>query len=348
MTAVRDVGDGVRKVAAVRTRGLNRVRLVTLVLLVMLAALFITALAVGSVFISPGNVLGALFGEAPRRATYIVNEVRLPRALTGALAGLAFGLSGGVFQNLVRNPLASPDVIGITMGASAAAVVCILGLGLTGVAVSGGAFIGALATASLIYVLAWRRGVTGYRLVLVGIGIAAVLSSVVSYMITRADVKDAQQALTWLTGSLTARTWIDVTPVAIILAVVAPLVLVLAQSLKAIQFGDDVATGLGVAVERRRLGLILCGVALAAAATAAAGPVAFVAFVSGPIARRLIRGHTSALVPSALVGAVVLIGSDLVAQHLLGNTVLPVGVVTGVLGAPYLLWLMATRSGRAG
>ncbi|WP_083753827.1 FecCD family ABC transporter permease [Actinosynnema sp. ALI-1.44] len=344
MTAIQDA----RTVAAVRTRGLNRVRLVTIILVLVLAALFIAALALGSVFVSPGNVLGALFGDAPRRAAYIVNEVRLPRALTGVLAGLAFGLSGGMFQSMVRNPLASPDVIGITMGASAAAVVCILGFGLTGVAVSGGAFAGALATAILIYVLAWRRGVSGYRLVLIGIGVAAVLSSVVSYMITRADVKDAQQALIWLTGSLTARTWIDVTPIAVILAVVAPLVLVLSKSLKALQFGDDVAKGLGVSVEQRRLSLMLCGVALAAAATAAAGPVAFVAFVSGPIARRLVHGHSSALVPSALVGAVVLLGSDLIAQHLLGGTVLPVGVVTGVLGAPYLLWLMATRSGRAG
>ena len=338
----------VQTVAAVRTRGLVRVRLVALVLLVVLAALFVTALAVGSVFIAPVDVLSALVGDAPRRANYIVNEVRLPRALTGVLAGLAFGLSGGVFQSMVRNPLASPDVIGITMGASAAAVVCILALGMTGIAVSAGAFVGALGTALLIYALAWRRGVSGYRLVLTGIGVAAVLSSVVSYMITRADVKEAQSALVWLTGSLTARTWTDVTPLAIILAVVVPLVLLLARSLLALQFGDDVATALGVSVERRRLALILCAVALAAAATAAAGPVAFVAFVSGPIARRLVRGHAASLVPAALVGAVVLVGSDLVAQYVLGSAVvggagLPVGVVTGVIGAPYLLWLMATR-----
>ncbi|GAB3893191.1 iron chelate uptake ABC transporter family permease subunit [Kibdelosporangium lantanae] len=338
----------VQTVAAVRTRGLARVRRVTVALVVVLAALFVTALAVGSVVIPPGDVLGALFGDAPRRASYIVNEVRLPRTLTGILAGSAFGLSGGVFQSMVRNPLASPDVIGITMGASAAAVVCILALGMTGIAVSAGAFVGALGTALLIYVLAWRRGVSGYRLVLIGIGVAAVLSSVVSYMITRADVKEAQSALVWLTGSLTARTWTDVTPLAVILAVVVPLVLLLARSLLALQFGDDVATGLGVSVERRRLALILCAVALAAAATAAAGPVAFVAFVSGPIARRLVHGHAASLVPAALVGAVVLVGSDLIAQYVLGSAVvggagLPVGVVTGVIGAPYLLWLMATR-----
>ncbi|GAB3440183.1 FecCD family ABC transporter permease [Actinophytocola sediminis] len=351
MTVVEE-RSAVARVASVRRRGLRRGRTVGIALAVLAAALVITALSVGTVAISPDEVLRALAGSGTRRAEYIVNEVRAPRALTGALAGAAFGISGAVFQGLIRNPLASPDIIGITMGASAAAVVAIVVFGATGAPVSVSAFCGALGTAVLIYLLAWRRGMNGYRLVLVGIAVAAVLSSVVSYLMTRAQVRDAQQALVWLTGSLTARTWTDVVPLAIALLVLLPTALVLASGMRPLQFGDDAATGLGVRVERHRLGLIVTAVALAAAATAAAGPVAFVAFVSAPIARALTRGNGPALLPAALVGAVVLVGSDLVAQHVLvlfGIVALPVGVVTGVLGAPYLLWLMATtnRTGRA-
>ncbi|MGB3439745.1 MAG: iron chelate uptake ABC transporter family permease subunit [Actinophytocola sp.] len=341
------------RVAAVRRHGLRRVFLVGAVLAVVAVALVITALSVGSVAIAPDDVVTALFGQGTRRAEYIVTEVRAPRALTGALAGVAFGISGAIFQGLVRNPLASPDIIGITMGASAAAVIAIVVFDAVGAPVSISAFAGALGTAALIYGLAWRRGVSGYRLVLIGIGVAAVLSSVVSYLMTRAQVRDAHQALVWLTGSLTARTWTDVGPLALAVLVLVPVAVVLAAGMRPLQFGDDTATGLGVRVERHRLGLIVTAVALAAAATAAAGPVAFVAFVSAPIARRLTHGNGSVLVPAALVGAVVLVGSDLVAQHVLelvGIVPLPVGVVTGVLGAPYLLWLMATanRMGRAG
>jgi iron complex transport system permease protein len=337
----------VARVASVRRRGLLRGWVVGGLLAVLAAALVVTALSVGSVAIAPDDVLRALFGSGTRRAEYIVGEVRAPRALTGALAGIAFGISGAIFQGLVRNPLASPDIIGITMGASAAAVVAIIVFGAVGAPVSVSAFCGALGTAALIYVLAWRRGMSGYRLVLVGIAVAAVLSSVVSYLMTRAQVKDAQQALVWLTGSLTARTWNDVGPLAVAVVVLVPLAVLLASGMRPLQFGDDAATGLGVRVERHRLGLIVVAVALAAAATAAAGPVAFVAFVSAPIARGLTRGNGPALVPAALVGAVVLVGSDLVAQHvlaLLGIVALPVGVVTGVLGAPYLLWLMSTSN----
>lgn len=352
MTAVLDERNAVRRVASVRRRGIRRGRTVGLVLAALASGLVLLELSLGSVTLPPDDVLAALFGTATPQAEYIVGEVRAPRALTGALAGAAFGLSGAIFQGLVRNPLASPDIIGITMGASAAAVVAIVVFGATGAPVSVSAFCGALGTATLIYVLAWRRGMSGYRLVLVGIAVAAVLSSVVSYLMTRAQVRDAQQALVWLTGSLTARTWTDVAPLAVAVVVLVPLAVLLASGLRPLQFGDDAATGLGVRVERHRLGLIVVAVALAAAATAAAGPVAFVAFVSAPIARALVNGNGPALVPAAFTGAVVLVGSDLVAQHVLelvGIVALPVGVVTGVLGAPYLLWLMSTtnRTGRA-
>ncbi|MQA79731.1 MAG: iron chelate uptake ABC transporter family permease subunit [Streptosporangiales bacterium] len=319
-----------------------RSRTVVLALTGIVLALLAVALLAGSVSVTVTDVWLAFLGRGAPSVEYIVREVREPRALTGVLAGAAFGLSGGIFQSLIRNPLASPDILGITMGASVAAVMCLLVVGGSGVAVTVSALCGAFGTAFLIYLLAWRRGVSGHRLVIVGIGVSAVLSSVVSYVMTRSQVRDAQQALVWLTGSLAARTWTDVRPLVLALVVLVPAALVLAAALRPLQFGDETARGLGVGVERSRLGLVLVAVALAAFATAAAGPVAFVAFMSAPVARRLVGRGGPALVPAALVGAVVLLGSDLVAQRVLGAVTLPVGVVTGVLGAPYLLWLVAT------
>ncbi|MFY1638098.1 FecCD family ABC transporter permease [Solwaraspora sp. WMMB335] len=333
-----------------RHRGRRRFTVVTATLAVGVVVLFGTALAVGAVAIPPTDVVDALFGDSSRRNEFIVTEVRLPRVLTGLLAGAAFGISGAIFQTLVRNPLASPDIIGITMGASAAAVVCIVVVGVVGVVVSVSAFAGALGTAALIYLLAWRDGVSGYRLVLVGIGVAAVLASVVSYLMSRAEITSAQQALVWLTGSLNARSWAHVRPVALAMAVLAPLAFILSRGLDLLRLGDATAAGLGARVERLRLAILLTGVGLAAAATAAAGPVPFVAFVAAPIARRLVRDRGPALLPAALTGAVVMVVADLSAQHLIGAVQFPVGVVTGIVGAPYLLWLLATanREGRGG
>lgn len=339
-----------RTVRDSRRRGQARTIAVSVVLAVVVAALFTTAVAVGAVTIALPDVVEALFGESSRRNEFIVTEVRLPRVLTGLLCGAAFGLSGAIFQSLVRNPLASPDIIGITMGASAAAVVCIVVFGVVGALVSVSAFAGALGTAVAIYLLAWRDGVSGYRLVLVGIGVAAVLASAVSYLMSRAEITSAQQALVWLTGSLNARSWAHVQPIALAMLVLVPLALGLSRGLDVLRLGDATATGLGARVERLRLAVLLIGVGLAAAATAAAGPVPFVAFVAAPIARRLVRDRGPALLPAALTGAVIMVAADLTAQHLLGSGQFPVGVVTGIVGAPYLLWLLATtnREGRGG
>ncbi|PXY33208.1 iron ABC transporter [Prauserella sp. PE36] len=335
-----------------RTRRRKRSR--TTVVSLMLAAAGFLALCVsvslGDVTIPLPDVVRALFGGDGDGMSYIVRELRLPRALVAVLAGAALGLSGAIFQSLVRNPLASPDIIGITGGASAAAVVALLLIGLRGFAVSLAAFAGALATAAAIYVLTWRKGVTGYRLVLVGVAMGAMLTSIVSYCLTRADVYDAREALVWLTGSLNAKTWTTVQILGLSLALIVPLALLAGRWLLPLELGDDTAQALGVPLERARMGLIVTAVALAAAATAAVGPVAFVAFVSGPIARRLAGGPGIALVPSALVGALVMTVSDLVAQHAFASVQFPVGVVTAIVGAPYLLWLLAVtnRVGRGG
>ncbi|MGL4177055.1 MAG: FecCD family ABC transporter permease [Dermatophilaceae bacterium] len=341
------------RVGAGRTTGRRRSLLVGCGLGVAVATLFVVSLAVGDFPIPVGDVLAALAGSATSDAGFIVLELRLPRALTGLAVGLAFGLSGAVLQALARNPLASPDIIGITAGASTAAVLVItsgsvIGVGvLSSVGVPASALAGGLLTAAVVHRLARRGGsVPPYRLVLVGIGVGAMLTSATSYLLTRADITDAARATVWLTGSLNGRTWADAWPAVAAVLVLLPVILALARPLRALQLGEQAAAGLGVPVERTRRLLVLVSVAAASVATAAAGPVAFVAFVAAPVARRLI-GTPLTLLPAALVGAVVVLASDLLARLLFAPTELPVGVVTGVVGAPYLLWLLA-RAQRTG
>ena len=262
------------------------------------------------------------------------------------LVGVAFGISGAIFQSIARNPLASPDIIGIDAGASAAAVFCIVVVHASAALTATGALLGALVAALAIYVLAWKGGVSPYRLILVGIGIAAMLTAVTQYLLTRAEIFEAQRAVVWLTGSLNGRSWSHVRTIGIAVVLLVPVVGALAGRLRVMQLGDDAAKGLGVPVERSRLTLVIVAVALAAMATAAAGPIVFVAFVAAPIARRMTRSPL-AIGVSALVGALIMLLSDLVARRSFAPTELPVGVITGIVGAPYLLWLLA-RSNRLG
>jgi iron complex transport system permease protein len=328
----------------------SRVRsaVVVAVLSAVTFAVFCVSISVGDFPVPLRDVLPAVFGHGNSETDFIVRTLRLPRALAAVLVGAAFGMAGSVFQLLARNPLASPDIIGITSGASASAVFMIVIVGAGTTAVSAGALAGALLTAVAIYGLAYKRGVSSYRLVLVGVGIAGVLNAVTSYLLTRAEIFDAQRATVWLTGSLNGRSWDQLRPLTWSMLVLCPALVVLARPLGALQMGDDAARGLGVRVERSKAGLVLVAVALCAVATSTAGPVAFVAFLAGPIARRLIGGGRLAMLPAALVGALLLLGADLIARRAFAPTELPVGVVTGILGAPYLLWLLARTNGRGG
>lgn len=350
MTAtLAPTGLGAATVRGNRLQLRRRVTLVSGALVIGLVVMFGLSMAIGDFPISLGEVLASLTGRGEAATDFIVLELRLPRVLTGMVVGICFGLSGAIFQSMMRNPLASPDIIGITHGASASAVIAILMLGLSGFMVSLFAFVGALLAAILMYALSWRQGVAGYRLVLVGIGVAAVLTSVINYLMTRADVLDAQGALLWLTGSLNGATTAKMVPLLALVAVLVPLTLLAGVWLSGLQLGDDAAMSLGVRVERSRLLLILFGVGLASVATAAAGPIGFVAFVSGPIARRLTQGTGIALVPAGLVGALVVCVADFAGQHLLPVS-LPVGVLTAAVGAPYLLYLLivSNRIGSGG
>jgi iron complex transport system permease protein len=307
------------------------------------------SLAVGAYSLSVPDLLGTLLGRGSGSENFIVLTLRLPRLVLALLAGAAFALSGALFQTILRNPLASPDIIGVTGGASAAAVFGMLVLGFGSVATAATAFAGAMLVAAAIYLLAGRGGVGGYRFVLIGVGIAFMVQGLLSYLLTRADLRDAQDALTWLVGSVSGARWSDIAVVAAFLMVLLPIVRSFAGDLRILQLGDDTATSLGVSAERARLAILVLAVALAAVATAAVGPLAFVAFVSAPIARRLVGTGGLALVPAAIVGMLITSLADFVAQHLLpGDLQLPAGIVTGAIGAPYLLWLLSTanRSGR--
>ena len=329
-----------------RTTGRVRAITVSAVLAASCFAAFCASISVGDFPIPLSEVVPAVFGFGGSDSDFIIRQLRMPRALTAVVVGAAFGFSGAIFQSLARNPLASPDIIGITAGASTAAVVMIVMFGGAGIGLSAGALFGGVVTALVVYLLSYRRGVSSYRLVLIGIGIAAVLEAITSYLLTRAEIFEVQRATVWLTGSLNGRGWDQLRPVGISMLVLFPAVLLLATPLRTLQLGDDTAKGLGVRVERMRLALVVVGVALAAIATAATGPIAFVAFVAAPIARRLVRTPLT-LIPAALTGALLLLVSDLVARRIFAPVELPVGVITGIIGAPYLVWLLA-RANKVG
>ncbi|SCF15095.1 iron complex transport system permease protein [Streptomyces sp. LcepLS] len=339
-----------RAVSGVWRRGRVRALWTGGVLAVLVFALLCLSLCVGDYVLPLGDVLGALFGGGDAGAHFVVIELRLPRALLALLVGAAFGMAGGVFQTVLRNPLASPDVIGISSGASAAAVLGSLVLSFSGLALSGAALFGALAAGTLIYALSWRGGVVGARFVLIGIGVGTGLLSVLSYLLTTADVDEAQEAFLWMTGSLNGRSWTQFWPLLWLLVVLVPLTLAAARALPALSLGDDTAAGLGSRVGRQRLALLACGTVLAGAATAAAGPVAFVAFVAAPVARMLLPGRGAVLPHAALTGALLVLLADFAAQHAIPGIQFPVGIVTSLVGAPYLLWLLAraNRVGRGG
>lgn len=332
-------------IAGRRARARRRV-VVTLSLAVAIVVVFAVTLMIGNTFYGPLEIIRVMLGQTVPGASFTVGELRLPRASMAVLAGFAFGIAGVTFQTMLRNPLASPDIIGISAGASAAAVIGIIVFSLNETLVSGLALAGALLTAAAIYLLSNKGGFAGARLILIGIGVAAMLDSVITYVLSRAATWDLQTAMQWLTGSLNGATWSGVLPLAIASLVLVPLLLAQGRGLGVLRLGDDSAAGLGVSVRRTRVLLILAAVALLAFATAACGPIAFVAFMAGPIAGRIVGPGASLLLPSGLVGALLVLVADLAAQFAFGSRY-PVGVVTGVLGAPYLVYLLV-RTNRSG
>jgi len=329
-----------------RRRRARRHALMVFLLLCLVVALFALTLSLGQSFTSPSDVIRVLLGENVQGAAFTVGQLRLPRAALAALAGLSFGLGGVAFQIMLRNPLASPDIIGISSGASAAAVFAIVILSLKGPIVSVVAVIAGLGVALLVYGLSFRNGVAGTRLILVGIGVSALLESVIAYILSQAPAWSLQEAIRWLTGSVNGAQLGQAAPLLLALAVFGGLLLSRSRDLEALRLGDDMAAALGVSVSRTRVMVIIAAVGTIASATAVTGPIAFVAFLSGPIAARIVGNNGSILIPAALVGAVLVLAGDYAGQFLLPSRY-PVGVVTGALGAPYLIFLIV-RVNRTG
>jgi ABC-type enterobactin transport system permease subunit len=305
------------------------------IVLVLLAAV---SLGRGDYPIGLTDVLRALVGVGDPGQQFVIRELRAPRIVVGLLVGAALGVAGALFQTSARNPLASPDVLGITQGASAGAVAAIV-LGGGGLSVPAAALGGALLAGALLFGLTWRAGVDGARLVLVGIALWAVASALVDWLLTRADIRDAGSAYVWITGSLNARAWEHAVPLGIALTVLLPLALAGGRVLGVLQLGDDTARGLGVRLATAQAGTVLMAVGCVAAAVAAAGPVGFVALAVPQLALRLTAGSRPPVLASAVLGAVLVVGADLVTRTLLPQ-VLPVGILTAAIGAPYLLWLL--------
>lgn len=309
---------------------------VLLLLVLLLAALMMTY---GNTVYSPATVVRVLLGEQIQGAAFTIRTLRLPRMLAAILCGFAFGMAGSTFQKLLGNPLASPDIIGVTSGASAAAVLGILLLGLSGAAVSFLAVASGILVSGLIYGLSQGGVYSNGRLILTGIGIQAFLNAAVSWMLLRASEYDVPTALRWLSGSLNGVSMESIPRLAVTVLLSGGAILILNRHLMILTLGDAYAATLGVPIKRIRLLLILFSLLLVAFATSVTGPVASVAFLSGPVASRITGGSQDNLTASALTGAVLVLASDLVGQFALPSRY-PVGVVTGILGAPYLLFLL--------
>ncbi|WP_214400907.1 FecCD family ABC transporter permease [Pseudonocardia lacus] len=329
-----------------RRRRTTRAALVIGGLAAVAAGLFVVTMMVGSFALTAVEVVGSLLGlRDDPSVDFIVLGLRLPTATAALAVGLALGASGTIFQQLLRNPLASPDFVGITSGAGLAAVSGIVFLQVGGIVISGFALGGALLAAVLMYALAWRGGVSGYRFILIGIGVLVFFDGLIGYVISRAQLTEARQAMHWLTGSIGQAGPDELRLLLGALVVMLPLAVLLQRQLRALELGDDAAAALGSRTELSRAGLLATAVVLVALAVAVAGPLLFVAFVAGPVADRLLGPATGGILAAALVGASLLLTADLAAVHLM-PTPLPTGVVTGAVGAPYLLWLLATTNRR--
>lgn len=322
----------------------GRTLIPTLVLLGLIASLAALSLLSGKYPIAPAQVLWALAGRGEDMVRMIVVEWRLPRVALAILLGAALGTSGAIFQSLTRNPLGSPDIIGFSAGSYTGALLVILMASGGYCETALGALVGGIVTATAVYLLAWRQGVQGFRLIIVGIGVAAMLSAFNAWMIREADLQVAMAAAIWGAGSLNGLGTEQLRPVALALCLLLPLTLLLSRPMRQLELGEEIACASGVNAGRSRLFLMVLGVALTALVTATAGPISFIALCAPQIARRLTRSAGVALLSSGLTGGLLLLSADWAAQHALGQQ-LPVGVMTVSIGGLYFLFLLI-REGR--
>lgn len=308
-------------------------------LIAIVLCICIMMLLYGNTNYSLDVVIRVLRGENIQGANFAIATLRLPRMLSGLLVGIAFGIAGNTFQTMLRNPLASPDIIGVTSGSSVAAVFCILVLGLSGPAVSIISVISGLLVSMLIYLLSKDISFSGSRLILIGIGIQAMLQAAISFLLLKASQYDVPGAMRWLSGSLNGMTMKGIPTLFIVVMVFGIISLLFTKYLQVLELGDEFATTLGIRLNLVRIILILSAVFLIAFATSTTGPIAFVAFLAGPIASKIVGRGSSNVLASGLVGALLVLSSDMIGQYVF-STRFPVGVITGILGAPYMLFLL--------
>lgn len=313
-----------------------------LILMILMFVLMGVGLTQGRLSLSFLDVMHIFLGHEEGFRAHIVWHVRLPRVVTAATVGAALGVSGAVFQSVSRNALGSPDIIGLTAGAASGALLQIVLFDATAWKVSMAAVAGGMMTAWVVYLLSLKSGQTGgYRLILTGIGVGAILTALNGLLLVKGELDNAMMANLWLAGSLQGRNEWHAFSMLAILSVVLPLMLLGSRSLKLLEMGSDMASALGVAVNPVRLGMLLGAVTLAAFATGVAGPIAFIALAAPQLALRLTLAQSLPLVSSACLGAVLLLLADQLTQSGWIPWMLPIGRVTGVIGGLYLLWLLA-------
>ncbi|MBD3107262.1 iron chelate uptake ABC transporter family permease subunit [Bacillus sp. AGMB 02131] len=322
-----------------RLRRRRRFISVTTILAVIALALCGTMLMLGNTIYPIQDVISVLLGEQVKGASFAVGTIRLPRMIAGVFAGFAFGVGGYIFQTMLRNPLANPNVIGITAGSSAAAVFCIIVLQAGNTVVSIASVVGGLATVLIIFALAKGSSFSIGRLILIGIGIQAMLNAVISYLMLIGNTHDIPTAMRWLSGSLNGAKMENLYPLIITVCIFTPIIIFFGKQLEMLELGEQAATSLGVDTNKTRLILIISSVLIIALATATTGPIAFVAFLSGPIAKRLVGVGFSNIIPAGLIGVILVLAADLIGQFAFVARY-PVGVITGIIGAPYLIYLL--------
>ena len=323
----------------------RRMRVVTITLVLAVVAAGV-ALSIGDYALSPDRLWQTLTGSGTRIEQYVVFQVRAPRTAMALVTGAALGIAGALLQSYLGNPLASPDLLGISGGSGFAAVFTILALGTTGPVLALSAFVGGAVVAVVLMIAGRALRDGGFRLILAGIGISFLTASAIDFLMVRAKVEEARTALLWLTGSLSSTPWWQVLTVLAVLIASIPALVAAARWLPITQLGPETASGLGVRSERVRWVIVGVAVLLTAATCAFVGPIGFIALCAPAIARPLLGHGAVGVATSGALGAVLLLIADLLAQFAIPGLSMPVGVVTGAVGAVFLLWLLATSKGR--
>ncbi|MCS4505411.1 iron ABC transporter permease [Arhodomonas aquaeolei] len=321
----------------------RRTQRANLLLALLLAAAAVMALSLGSTVVAPHDAVTALFGGGDAVTRFLIQALRGPRLLAGILTGTAFAVAGCLMQTLAHNRLATPGIIGIDNGATAFAVASVLGVGIA-VAPPAMALVGAATATALAFGLAGGTGTRGYRFIVAGIAIGALFGAVTQLMLARVAIDAANQAYPWTVGTLNARSADAVWVLGAGVAVGLPAALALARTLTVMRLSDFTAQGLGVRVRACRWLSLAVAVLLTALAVAVAGPVGLVGLVGPEIARHLSAPASVPVVGAALAGALVMVLADLAGRLLLAPIEIPVGIVTAVVGGPYLLWILLRAS----